>query len=167
MPSRSSQTDSRTILDMGDGKLLGRGDMLYHPIGVYKPLRVQGAFVGEKDISETVEYIKQQESPLYQQSFLIEEVDEEKNLEKQKSDPLMSEVVELIMQTGQASISLIQRRFRVGYTRAARLIDDLERIGIVGKYEGTKPRKVLVNTEQALAIMKNGWIKCIQFKQRR
>lgn len=150
----SSQTDSRTILDMGGAeKLLGRGDMLYYPIGMHKPLRVQGAFVSERDIFKLVEYIKQQESPLYQQSFFTEEAVEE-YLEEQKSDPLLPEVAELVIQTGHASISLIQRKFRVGYTRAARLIDDLERIGIVGKYEGSKPRRVLMNMEQAMATLK-------------
>jgi S-DNA-T family DNA segregation ATPase FtsK/SpoIIIE len=150
----SSQIDSRTILDMGGAeKLLGRGDMLYYPIGVHKPLRVQGAFISERDIFKIVEYIKQQESPLYQQSFFTEEAGEE-YLEEQKSDPLLPEAVDLIIQTGHASISLIQRRFRVGYTRAARLIDDLERIGIVGKYEGSKPRKVLMTMDQALASLR-------------
>ena len=150
----SSQIDSRTILDMGGAeKLLGRGDMLYHPIGFHKPLRVQGAFVSERDIFKLVDYIKQQESPLYQQSFFTEETSEE-HFEEEKSDPLLPEAVDLIIQTGHASISLIQRRFRVGYTRAARMIDDMERIGIVGKYEGSKPRKVLMNKEQALNSLK-------------
>lgn len=150
----SSQIDSRTILDMGGAeKLLGRGDMLYHPIGIHKPLRVQGAFVSERDIFKLVDYIKQQESPLYQQSFFTEETSEE-HFEEEKSDPLLPEAVDLIIQTGHASISLIQRRFRVGYTRAARIIDDMERIGIVGKYEGSKPRKVLMNKEQALNSLK-------------
>ncbi|RJX24681.1 MAG: DNA translocase FtsK [Dethiobacter sp.] len=151
----SSQIDSRTILDMGGAeKLLGRGDMLYYPIGVHKPLRVQGAFVSERDIFKLVEYIKQQESPLYQQSFFTEEAGEE-YLEEEKSDPLLPEAVDLIIQTGHASISLIQRRFRVGYTRAARLIDDLERLGIVGKYEGSKPRKVLMTMDQASASLRD------------
>ncbi len=150
----SSQIDSRTILDMGGAeKLLGRGDMLYHPIGFHKPLRVQGAFVSERDIFKLVDYIKQQESPLYQQSFFTEETSEE-HFEEEKSDPLLPEAVDLIIQTGHASISLIQRRFRVGYTRAARMIDEMERIGIVGKYEGSKPRKVLMNKEQALNSLK-------------
>jgi S-DNA-T family DNA segregation ATPase FtsK/SpoIIIE len=137
----------------GAEKLLGRGDMLYHPIGIHKPLRVQGAFVSERDIFKLVDYIKQQESPLYQQSFFTEETSEE-HFEEEKSDPLLPEAVDLIIQTGHASISLIQRRFRVGYTRAARIIDDMERIGIVGKYEGSKPRKVLMNKEQALNSLK-------------
>jgi DNA segregation ATPase FtsK/SpoIIIE, S-DNA-T family len=149
----SSQVDSRTILDLGGAeKLLGRGDMLYYPIGVHKPLRVQGTFISERDIFTLVEFIKQQESPLYQQSFFTEEVSEE-YIEEEKVDPLLQEAVDLIIQTGHASISLIQRRYRIGYTRAARLIDDLERMGIVGKYEGSKPRKVLMGSDQVNALL--------------
>lgn len=148
----SSQTDSRTILDMGGAeKLLGRGDMLYHPLGLHKPLRVQGAFVSETDIFKVVEFIKQQGSPLYQQSIISGEENEE--LPVMEQDELLPEVVELIMQAGHASISLIQRRFRIGYTRAARIVDDLERLGIIGKYEGSKPRQVLLNREQAGAVL--------------
>ena len=151
----SSQIDSRTILDLGGAeKLLGRGDMLYYPIGVHKPLRVQGAYISERDIIKIVEYIRQQESPLYQQSFFTEEVTEGNIKEEEKNDPLLPEAVELILQTGHASISLIQRRFRVGYARAARLVDDLERMGVVGKFEGSKPRKVLMNMEQAAVLLK-------------
>ncbi len=148
----SSHTDSRTILDMGGAeKLLGRGDMLYHPLGMHKPLRVQGAFVSETDIFKVVEFIKQQGSPLYQQSFFNGEDTEV--LPVSERDELLPEVVELIMQAGHASISLIQRRFRIGYTRAARIVDDLERLGIIGKYEGSKPRQVLLAREQAGVIL--------------
>ncbi len=150
----SSATDSRTILDMGGAeKLLGRGDMLYHPIGSNKSQRVQGAFISEQDIFKIVEFIKQQESPVYQQSFFEEEVTERAG-EKDELDPLLTEVAELVLHSGQASISLIQRRFRVGYTRAARLMDDLERLGIVGQHEGSKPRRVLVSQEKAMSMIK-------------
>ncbi|MGI5876550.1 MAG: DNA translocase FtsK 4TM domain-containing protein [Dethiobacteria bacterium] len=152
----SSQTDSRTILDLGGAeKLLGRGDMLYYPIGVHKPIRVQGAFVSEKDLSRVLEYIKRQQSPVYQQSFFTEEDGDEPfpEEEKQETDELLPEAVELIIQSGRASISLIQRRFRIGYARAARLIDDLEQLGIVGQYEGSKPRQVLMSLEQAKAVL--------------
>ncbi len=150
----SSQTDSRTILDIGGAeKLLGRGDMLYNPIGVNKPLRVQGAFLSEKDIFKVVDYIRQQDSPLYQQSFLIEEA-VELHAQQHERDSLLEEAVELIMHTGQASISLIQRRFRVGYTRAARLIDEMERLGIIGRHEGSKPRQLLMDKEQAASVLK-------------
>ena len=148
----SSQIDSRTILDMGGAeKLLGRGDMLYHPLGMHKPLRVQGAFVSETDIFKVVEFIKQQGSPLYQQSFFNSEEAEE--MPVSELDDLLPQVVELIMQAGHASISLIQRRFRIGYTRAARMVDDLERLGIIGKHEGSKPRQVLLGREQAGVIL--------------
>jgi len=147
-------------LDAGGAeKLLGRGDMLYYPIGVHKPLRVQGAFISEKDISKIMEFVKQQGSPLYQETLLFNaEADEIFPVEekKEKGDPLLPEVVELIVQTGQASISLVQRRFRVGYTRAGRLIDELERFGVVGQHEGSKPRKVLMNKEQALNVIHEG-----------
>ena len=100
-----------------------------------------------------MEFIRQQESPFIS-SLFTEEVPEEKAEEEEIFDPILPEAVELIIQTGHASISLIQRRFRVGYTRAARLIDDLERLGVVGKYEGSKPRKVLMNMEQAALLLK-------------
>jgi len=156
----SSQIDSRTILDAGGAeKLLGRGDMLYYPIGVHKPLRVQGAFISEKDITKIIEFIREQESPLYQESLLFNPEESELDIEEEEEkagDPLLPEIVELIIQTGHASISLIQRRFRVGYTRAARLIDELELLGIVGGFEGSKPRKVIMNREQALNTLRQG-----------
>ncbi len=149
----SSQIDSRTILDTGGAeKLLGRGDMLYHPIGLHKLLRVQGAFISENDILKVVDYIKQQESPLYQHSFLTEEETSEE-IAEEKTDILLPEATDLILDVGYASISLIQRRFRIGYNRAARIIDDLERFGIVGKFEGSKPRQVIVRAEQARGIL--------------
>ncbi|NLX91261.1 MAG: DNA translocase FtsK [Firmicutes bacterium] len=157
IPSRiafavSSQIDSRTILDTGGAeKLLGRGDMLYHPIGLHKMLRVQGAFISENDIVKVVDFIKQQESPLYQHSFLTEETTEE--IVEEDTDILLPEAIDLVLETGHASISLIQRRFRIGYNRAARIIDDMERLGIVGKFEGSKPRQVLVRADQVKGIL--------------
>ncbi len=150
----SSSTDSRTILDMGGAeKLLGSGDMLYYPTGSNKPQRIQGAFISEQDIFQVVEFIKQQNSPLTQQ-LTFETEEETARQQKEEMDPLLPEVLALILLAGQASISLIQRRFRVGYTRAARLMDDLERLGIVGQYEGSKPRQVLVGQERAAALLK-------------
>lgn len=150
----SSQVDSRTILDVGGAeKLLGRGDMLYHPLGMHKPIRVQGAFVSESDIFKIVDFIKKQESPVYQQTF-FEENSEKLSSQREEYDPLLPEVLELIVQAGHASISLIQRRFRVGYTRAARLIDELERLGVVSEYEGSKPRQVLISPEKAASLVK-------------
>ncbi len=147
----SSQFDSRTILDMaGAEKLLGRGDMLFYPVGAVKPFRVQGGYVSEIEIKKVTDFIKEQGNVDYVEgeSFL-ETVDEP---EAEEADVLFADAVDLVVRTGQASISLLQRRFRIGYTRAARLIDDLERRGVVGQFEGSKPREVLVTEEQASII---------------
>ncbi len=146
----SSQVDSRTILDMaGAEKLLGSGDMLFYPVGSVKPFRVQGAFVSEGELKRITDFLKEQENAEYENgnAFIdtAEEIEEE-------VDAIFAEAVELVVRTGQASISLLQRRFRIGYTRAARLIDDLERRGIVGPFEGSKPRQVLITAEQAALI---------------
>jgi len=152
IPSRiafavSSQTDSRTILDMnGAEKLLGRGDMLFYPTGFPKPVRLQGAYVSDKEVEEVVKFLKEQGNPEY----LDEIVNSDVGISKQKDDnddELIPEVAKLFIENGQASISLIQRRFRVGYTRAARIIDLMERKGIIGGYEGSKPRQVLITIE--------------------
>jgi len=156
IPSRvsfavSSQVDSRTILDMaGAEKLLGQGDMLFYPVGAVKPFRVQGGYVSEIEVKKVTDFIKEQGSVDYGEgeSFL-ETVDEP---EAEEADALFADAVDLVVRTGQASISLLQRRFRIGYTRAARLIDDLERRGVVGQFEGSKPREVLITEEQALII---------------
>lgn len=145
----SSQVDSRTILDMaGAEKLLGRGDMLFYPVGSVKPFRVQGAYVSEKEINQVAAYIREQGETDYEEHLNPLEIDE--NLEE--LDELFPEAVELVVRTGQASISLLQRRFRIGYTRAARLIDDLERRGVVGQFEGSKPREVIITPEQAARL---------------
>jgi len=143
----SSQVDSRTILDMGGAeKLLGRGDMLFSPVGSVKPMRVQGAFLSEKDLQALVDFIK----PQGEEDFSEEVLSPEKEVEEwEEVDELFADAVELVVRTGQASISLIQRRFRVGYTRAARIMDDLERKGVVGKHEGSKPREIIISPEQA------------------
>ncbi len=147
----SSQVDSRTILDMaGAEKLLGRGDMLYYPVGAVKPFRVQGAYISEGEIKKVTDYIKEQGIVEYEEgNAFLEPTDE---VETRETDALFTEAVDLVVRTGQASISLLQRRFRIGYTRAARLIDDLERMGVVGEFEGSKPREVLVTEEQAARI---------------
>lgn len=149
----SSQFDSRTILDMaGAEKLLGRGDMLFYPVGAVKPFRVQGAFISEGEVKKVTDFIKEQGifEPAEGEVFL-ENVEE---TEHEEMDDLFAEAIDLVVRTGQASISLLQRRFRIGYTRAARLIDDLERRGIVGPFEGSKPREVMITEEQALEICK-------------
>jgi len=147
----SSQFDSRTILDMaGAEKLLGRGDMLFYPVGAVKPYRVQGAYVSEAEVKKITDFIKEQGLVDYKEGSAFLETPEDN--EEEESDALFAEAVDLVVRTGSASISLLQRRFRIGYTRAARLIDDLERRGIVGPFEGSKPREVLVTQEQAAKI---------------
>lgn len=147
IPSRiafsvSSQVDSRTILDMsGAEKLLGRGDMLYIPVGKSKPIRVQGAFLSENEVERIVSHCKSQQEVIYQEEM----IPEEPTMEKRKiEDELYDEAVQLVIERQTASVSMLQRRFRIGYTRAARLIDAMEEEGIIGPYVGSRPREVLV-----------------------
>ncbi|WP_338819522.1 DNA translocase FtsK [Neomoorella thermoacetica] len=143
----SSQVDSRTILDMaGAERLMGRGDMLFLPIGASKPIRVQGVYVSDREVEDLVTYVKQQGRPEYNPNFLKgEEVGEENN---EATDELFPAAVRVVLETGQASISMLQRRLRVGYTRAARLMDMMEARGFVGGHEGTKPRAILTNWDE-------------------
>ena len=151
IPSRiafavSSQMDSRTILDGGGAeKLLGRGDMLFIPIGASKPVRVQGAFLSDDEVERVVEYVIGQQKAQYQEDMIPQDVPETK---QQVEDELYDEAVQLVVEMQTASVSMLQRRFRVGYTRAARLIDAMEMNGVVGPYEGSKPREVLINDVQ-------------------
>jgi S-DNA-T family DNA segregation ATPase FtsK/SpoIIIE len=153
IPSRiafgvSSQVDSRTILDMaGAEKLLGRGDMLYMPMGASKPTRVQGAFMSDQEVETIVSYVRSQGQAKYDES-LVPEIDEESTEPEEVLDELYDQAVQIVLEAKQASVSLLQRRMRVGYTRAARLIDSMEARGIVGPYEGSKPREVLITMEQ-------------------
>lgn len=150
----SSQADSRTILDIGGAdKLLGRGDMLFHPLGVPKPFRVQGAFINERELNALLEYIKEQGAPQFQEQLLTEEEDEGGWREE---DELFPEAMMLVAEAGAASISLLQRRLRIGYTRAARLIDDMERRGFVGRFGGSKAREVLVTADQVQRLLLDG-----------
>ncbi|RIV29337.1 DNA translocase FtsK [Alicyclobacillaceae bacterium I2511] len=157
IPSRiafavSSMADSRTILDGGGAeKLLGRGDMLYMPVGAAKPVRVQGAFVSEPEIEQLVEYVKSQQRVVYTVDLSHGETDPQGN-EQPDLDELFMDAVDLVVGAGQASVSLIQRRFRVGYARAARIVDQMEQRGVVGPFEGSKPREVLVSQEQWQAL---------------
>jgi S-DNA-T family DNA segregation ATPase FtsK/SpoIIIE len=151
VPSRisfavSSQVDSRTILDMGGAeRLIGKGDMLYHPIGSSKPVRAQGAWISDKEVETLVEYWRKQGKPEYQEE-VVEEKIEEFRLADEEDDELLPDAVRLVVENGQASISMLQRRFRIGYSRAARLIDVMEVRGIVGSYQGSKPREVLADS---------------------
>lgn len=152
IPSRiafavSSQTDSRTILDMsGAEKLLGRGDMLFYPTSLPKPIRLQGVFVSDPEVERIVEFLKKQATPEYVDDIVNQEVLESEK-EADEEDELIPEAAKLFLETGQASISSLQRRFRIGYNRAARIVDIMERKGIVGGHEGSKPRKVLITVQ--------------------
>ncbi|MFC4557180.1 DNA translocase FtsK [Virgibacillus kekensis] len=148
IPSRiafsvSSQTDSRTILDSGGAeKLLGRGDMLFMPVGSSKPTRVQGAFLSDEEVERIVDHCIEQQKASYQEEMIPEETSE---VTQEVDDELFDDAVQMITEMQSASVSMLQRRFRIGYTRAARLIDAMEDRGIVGPYEGSKPRTVLVS----------------------
>ncbi len=151
IPSRisfavTSQTDSRTILDAaGAEKLLGKGDMLYASSDSMKPLRIQGAFVSDTEVLDVVDYIKQETKTNYDQEA-IETVEENSQVkEVDDEDELINEAIKIIIDENTASVSLLQRKLRVGYARAGRIIDQLEEKGVVGPYEGSKPRKVLVD----------------------
>lgn len=155
IPSRiafavSSQADSRTILDMGGAeKLLGKGDMLFYPVGASKPKRIQGAFMSDAEVERVVSFVKDQavEDTNYKLD-IIEKIENEDSNEEGTADELLKDAIELVVQTEQASISMLQRRFRIGYNRAARLIDAMEERGIVGSHEGSKPRQVLISKEE-------------------
>jgi len=146
----ASKVDSRTVLDMnGAESLLGKGDMLFIQPGDAKPTRGQGNFVKDQEINKVIQFIKDQQEPTYDQDII----------DKQKSgavggidqkDEYFDEAVRLVIETNQASVSILQRRMRLGYTRAARLIDMMEQAGIVGPYVGSKPRDILVDREQWL-----------------
>ncbi|WP_408011024.1 DNA translocase FtsK [Pseudalkalibacillus sp. A8] len=150
IPSRiafsvSSSTDSRTILDMGGAeKLLGKGDMLFFPIGANKPTRVQGAFLSDEEVQQVVDFVIGQQKAKYQEEMIP--TDEPDKKVEEVEDELFDDAVNLIVDMQTASVSMLQRRFRIGYTRAARLIDAMEARGIVGPYEGSKPREVLVSS---------------------
>lgn len=161
VPSRisfavGSQIDSRTILDMaGAEKLLGKGDMLFAPIGANKPIRIQGAFISDDEVEKLVEFVKAQREPEYDETVTQEA---EKDSDNQSSDgediyrdELLERAVNLVMESGQASVSMLQRRFRIGYTRAARLVDTMEDLKIVGPSMGSKAREILMSPEQAKA----------------
>lgn len=166
VPSRiafavSSQVDSRTILDsVGAEKLLGKGDMLFCPIGSSKPTRIQGAFVSDKEVESIVEFLKSNFEPTYSDDILekIEkanstdkEIDEA--AEEDDTDPFLMEAIDLVVETRQASTSFIQRRFKVGYARAGRIMDQMEQRGVISGYQGSKPREVLL-TKEKLAELK-------------
>jgi S-DNA-T family DNA segregation ATPase FtsK/SpoIIIE len=153
IPSRiafgvSSQVDSRTILDSaGAEKLLGRGDMLFVPVGSNKPTRVQGAFLSDQEVEAVCNAVRSQAQAEYQPEMVPELEQEDENDVDPNEDELFDQAVTIILEAKQASVSLLQRRMRIGYTRAARLIDYMEAKGIIGPYEGSKPREVLYTLE--------------------
>ena len=152
----SSQIDSRTILDqVGAEKLLGKGDMLFYPVGSTKPTRVQGAFVSDSEVEKIVDFVKSNGVANYNEDIL-EEIEKsnktegqiEQESEDDDSDPFLMDAIEIVIEVGQASASFIQRKFKVGYARAARIIDQMEARGIISGYEGSKPRQVLITPER-------------------
>ena len=166
IPSRiafavSSQVDSRTILDMGGAeKLLGRGDMLFSPVGSQKPIRIQGCFVSDSEIESIAGFVKKTQEADYNEK-IAEEIERNAVAEKGdsssdepegSSDPMMPDAIKCIVEAGQASTSLLQRRLRLGYARAGRLIDEMEQMGIVGPRDGSKPRQVLITYQQWLEM---------------
>lgn len=168
IPSRialkvASQVDSRTIIDSaGAEKLLGKGDMLYFPVGMPKPMRVQGCWVSDKEVERVVDFIKNSFILDYDQS-VIDEIEKQAELAAQKankgkddddggdinvSDEKLDEAIEAVIEAGQASTSFLQRKLKLGYGRAARLIDTMEQLGVVGGYEGAKPRQVIMTKQE-------------------
>ena len=161
VPSRisfavSSQVDSRTILDMsGAEKLLGKGDMLFYPAGAPKPVRIQGAFVSDKEVEKIVDFVKNNGEATYNDE-IIKQIENANSTDKEldaqdeddDTDPLLMDAIDVVVETGQASTSFIQRRFKVGYARAGRIIDQMEERGIISGFQGSKPREVLMTKER-------------------
>jgi S-DNA-T family DNA segregation ATPase FtsK/SpoIIIE len=154
----SSQHDSRVILDQGGAEtLLGQGDMLFRPVGSSKLQRIQGAYITEEEIARLSEDWRRQGQPTYEDELLeapSREDDDEQELSPDEDD-LLADAIALVAQTQTASVSMLQRRLRVGYTRAGRLIDMLERRGVISGYEGSKPRQVLISEAEAARFLEN------------
>ncbi len=175
IPSRlaltvASAVDSRTILDTGGAeKLLGKGDMLFMPVGFAKPMRVQGCFVGNREVESVVDFLKSTESQQYDET-VIEEINRQAEASAKSSkgaadgddgpgadggDEMLPQAIEVVVEAGMASTSLLQRKLRLGYARAGRIIDEMEQRGIVGPHEGSKPRQVLITRQQWLEMNMN------------
>ena len=159
----SSHIDSGTILDCaGAEKLLGRGDMLFRPVGANKPNRIQGCFVSDEEVERVVEFVKSGGKANYDDNVLLE-IERQAAIEKQQrtgvpeeaadaDDPVLEEAIKVVVELGQASTSLLQRKLKLGYARAARIIDQMEERGIIGGYEGAKPRQVLITPDQLMEM---------------
>jgi len=156
IPSRiafavSSQVDSRTILDMGGAeKLVGKGDMLFNPLGSGKPTRVQGTFISDQEVQDVIEFVKSQFEEVEYSENVLDTIERANTPECEKGnrdfeDELLPEAIELVVQAQQASVSMLQRRFRIGYNRAARIIDMMEDRQIIGPSDGSRPRQVLIS----------------------
>jgi S-DNA-T family DNA segregation ATPase FtsK/SpoIIIE len=155
-----SQVDSRTILDMGGAeKLLGNGDMLFHPMGLSKPVRMQGAYISDSEINKVVDFIKQRSASSYDEDVVdnIEKSDKKAtdNDIENEVDELLPAAIDLVVEIGQASVSYLQRKLKLGYGRAARIVDQMELRGIVGPFEGSKPRAVLISREEWAEMQMN------------
>jgi S-DNA-T family DNA segregation ATPase FtsK/SpoIIIE len=163
IPSRisfavSSQIDSRTILDgSGAEKLLGKGDMLYYPVGESKPLRVQGCFISEEEVEQVVSFIKSEQGDINYEEEIIDHINNasdsktsESNEKDDDVDELLNEVINVVVEYGQASTSFIQRKFRIGFNRASRIMDQLEERGIISEKDGSRPRQILITRQQLL-----------------
>ncbi len=162
----SSQIDSRTILDSaGAEKLIGRGDMLFAPIGSSKPNRIQGCFVSDEEVEKVVDFIKSDHTAEYDDNIMVE-IERQAAVEKKQKtglpedgpdeDPMLTEAIKVVVENGMASTSLLQRKLKLGYARAARIVDEMEQRGVVGPYEGSKPRKVLITPEQLMEMEAQG-----------
>ena len=155
VPSRiafavSSGVDSRTILDAnGAERLLGRGDMLFQPIDKNKPIRVQGAFISDQDVEAVVNFIKEERPAEYDEAMVVSDAEMEAAQEAEDTDPLFDEALDFVTDQQRASTSMIQRRFRIGYNRAARILDEMEQRGYVSPANGAKPRAAQPNTRFA------------------
>ena len=164
IPSRisfavSSQIDSRTILDSGGAeKLLGKGDMLYYPVGESKPLRVQGCFISEEEVEKVVDFVKSGDREVEYKEDIIEHINNEAESSGMQGqdggevDELLNEAIKIVVDYGQASTSFLQRRLRIGFNRASRIMDDLESRGIISEKDGSRPRQVLVSKEELLEM---------------
>ena len=159
IPSRisfavSSGIDSRTILDqVGAEKLLGKGDMLYNPIGENKPLRVQGAFISEEEVEEVVKYIKDDGSSVEYEESILEHIEKgvpgnNKNNEDKENDELIDDAIKIVLEYNQASTSFLQRKLKIGFNRASRIMEDLEAMGIISERDGSKPRQILLSKDE-------------------
>ena len=158
---QSSQTDSRVILDQGGAEaLLGQGDMLFRGPGTSKLQRIQGAFVSEEEIARITDFWSAQGEPEFEQELLAEVTPTKEDAPEGDFDPdqddLLDEAIQLVVETETASVSMIQRRLRVGYTRAGRLVDMLERRGVISGYEGSKPRQVLITAADLPRVLGGG-----------